>query len=51
VRVTGLVFVGTHTDARAPMARFVREVLGFAPAVRDRCRPVRAARRLNVRGR
>jgi glyoxylase I family protein len=32
VKVTGLVFVGTRTGARATMARFVREVLGFAPA-------------------
>jgi glyoxylase I family protein len=32
VKVTGLVFVGTRTGAQATMARFVREVLGFAPA-------------------
>jgi catechol 2,3-dioxygenase-like lactoylglutathione lyase family enzyme len=32
VRVTGLMFVGTRTGARAEMADFVRTVLGLAPA-------------------
>jgi catechol 2,3-dioxygenase-like lactoylglutathione lyase family enzyme len=32
VRITGLVFVGTRTDARAEMAGFARDVLGLAPA-------------------
>jgi catechol 2,3-dioxygenase-like lactoylglutathione lyase family enzyme len=32
VRITGLVFVGTRTDARARMARFVGDVLGLAPS-------------------
>jgi catechol 2,3-dioxygenase-like lactoylglutathione lyase family enzyme len=31
VRITGLVFVGTRTGARATMTRFVRDVLGLAP--------------------
>ena len=30
MRITGLVFVGTRTGARAPMTRFVRDVLGLA---------------------
>ena len=35
MRITGITFVGTRTDARPAMARFVREVLGLtsAPAV------------------
>ena len=32
MRVTGLMFVGTRTDARAEMTDFVRTVLGLAPA-------------------
>jgi catechol 2,3-dioxygenase-like lactoylglutathione lyase family enzyme len=31
VRITGLVFVGTRTDARPEMAGFVRNVLGLVP--------------------
>jgi len=35
MRITGITFVGTRTDARPAMTRFVREVLGLtsAPAV------------------
>lgn len=35
MRITGITFVGTRTDARPAMARFVRDVLGLAasPAV------------------
>lgn len=32
MRITGLVFVGTRTNARAEMAGFVRDVLGLVPA-------------------
>ena len=32
MRVTGLMFVGARTDARAEMTAFVRTVLGLAPA-------------------
>jgi catechol 2,3-dioxygenase-like lactoylglutathione lyase family enzyme len=31
MKVRGLTFVGTSTDAREPMARFVRDVLGLPP--------------------
>jgi len=35
MRITGITFVGTRTDARPKMTRFVREVLGLTavPAV------------------
>ncbi len=32
MRITGITFVGTRTDARPAMTRFVREVLGLALA-------------------
>ena len=31
VRIEGLTFVGTRTDAREDMARFARDVLGLSP--------------------
>ena len=32
MRITGITFVGTRTDARPAMADFLREVLGLSPA-------------------
>jgi glyoxylase I family protein len=32
VRIAGLVFVGTRTDARTATARFAKDVLGLAPS-------------------
>lgn len=32
MRITGITFVGTRTDERAAMTRFVREVLGLTSA-------------------
>ena len=32
MRITGITFVGTRTNARPAMLRFVREVLGLAAA-------------------
>jgi catechol 2,3-dioxygenase-like lactoylglutathione lyase family enzyme len=32
VRIEGLMFVGTRTEARDQMAEFVRDVLGLAPS-------------------
>lgn len=32
MRITGITFVGTRTDARLAMTQFVREVLGLAAA-------------------
>ena len=31
MRITGITFVGTRTDARPAMAGFVRDVLGLSP--------------------
>ena len=31
MRITGITFVGTRTDARPAMAAFVRDVLGLSP--------------------
>jgi glyoxylase I family protein len=32
MKINGITFVGTRTDARPAMAEFVREVLGLSPA-------------------
>jgi catechol 2,3-dioxygenase-like lactoylglutathione lyase family enzyme len=32
MRITGITFVGTRTDARPAMAEFLRDVLGLSPA-------------------
>ena len=32
MRITGITFVGSRTDARPAMAQFLREVLGLSPA-------------------
>ena len=32
MRINGITFVGTRTDARPAMAEFVRDVLGLSPA-------------------
>ena len=53
MRITGITFVGTRTDVRPAMSRFVREVLGLtaAPAVDGMDADLFVdARRLVVRG-
>lgn len=32
MRITGITFVGTRTDARPAMAEFLRDVLGLSPS-------------------